>query len=225
MRTILNCKNCKKDFLPISGHLGQQFCSKKCGYEGRKNGKKGKKYPHLQRAEVRNCILCGKEFRAVKDFKNKKQKYCSWGCFTRRSPAIEKKCLTCGKKFKTHYENNIYCSMICRNIDYRYRFTGEKSHLWKGGTSFLPYSPKWTKHLREQVRERDQRKCFICKEKAHAVHHIDYNKRNCEEWNLITLCNQCHSKTNHNRENWIKFFQPVVEWLKDKKQISEYGIL
>ena len=29
-----------------------------------------------------------------------------------------------------------------------------------------------------------------------------------EHINLISLCKQCHTKTNFNREYWKKFFQP-----------------
>jgi len=36
--------------------------------------------------------------------------------------------------------------------------------------------------------------------------HIDYNKKNCNPDNLITLCHSCHSKTNHNRNYWVKKF-------------------
>ena len=35
-----------------------------------------------------------------------------------------------------------------------------------------------------------------------SVHHIDYDKPNCKENNLILLCNICHSKTNYNRNDW-----------------------
>jgi len=30
---------------------------------------KGKKYPHLQRARIGKCLICGKEYRAIHDFK------------------------------------------------------------------------------------------------------------------------------------------------------------
>lgn len=36
--------------------------------------------------------------------------------------------------------------------------------------------------------------------------HIDYNKKNCNPKNLITLCRKCHSKTNSNRDYWINYF-------------------
>lgn len=43
--------------------------------------------------------------------------------------------------------------------------------------------------------------------KKHDVHHIDYNKFNCNPENLITLCKSCHVKTNHNRNYWINYFK------------------
>lgn len=43
--------------------------------------KKGSINPHLRRARIGNCLVCNKEYRAVKDFKQKKQKYCSRVCY------------------------------------------------------------------------------------------------------------------------------------------------
>jgi 5-methylcytosine-specific restriction endonuclease McrA len=64
--------------------------------------------------------------------------------------------------------------------------------------------------LRRVIRERDRYQCQLCGElqsdETFCVHHIDYNKENCNPDNLITLCKMCHSKTNSNREIWIKFF-------------------
>jgi hypothetical protein len=34
------------------------------------------------------------------------------------------------------------------------------------------------------------------------VHRVDYNKKNCETSNLISLCNSCHMRTNFNRKEW-----------------------
>jgi 5-methylcytosine-specific restriction endonuclease McrA len=89
---------------------------------------------------------------------------------------------------------------------------GEKSYFWKGGISFEPYSLEFNNDLREVVRNRDRRKCQLCGKteleegKKLSVHHIDYDKKNCNPNNLITLCNKCHIKTNHNREKWKKYF-------------------
>jgi hypothetical protein len=40
-----------------------------------------------------------------------------------------------------------------------------------------------------------------------SVHHIDYNKYNSIPQNCISLCFDCHAKTNFNRKYWISFFQ------------------
>lgn len=85
--------------------------------------------------------------------------------------------------------------------------SGEKCHLWKGGIAHKPYTVDWTITLKRGIRERDKYTCRVCgKEPAICVHHIDYNKRNCNSDNLITLCRSCHTKTNTNRQSWIKYF-------------------
>lgn len=43
------------------------------------------------------------------------------------------------------------------------------------------------------------------------VHHINYNKRNNNPSNLISLCRRCHSKTNFNREYWLNYFKKLYE--------------
>ena len=80
--------------------------------------------------------------------------------------------------------------------------SGSKSHLWRGGISIEPYTVDWTKTLRRSIRERDRFTCQICFSDGNSVHHIDYNKFNSNPTNLITLCRNCHSKTNHNRLAW-----------------------
>jgi 5-methylcytosine-specific restriction endonuclease McrA len=91
------------------------------------------------------------------------------------------------------------------------RATGEKNYCWKGGISFLPYTLDWTETLKKSIRERDRYICRLCLEpqgeRVLAVHHIDYNKKNCDPNNLISLCQKCHSKTNHNRNYWTNYFK------------------
>ena len=90
-------------------------------------------------------------------------------------------------------------------------FTGNKHPNWQGGKSFEPYGKKFNRILKRQIRERDNFICAICWKKedgrAHSVHHIDFNKRNNDPSNLITLCGGCHALTSHKRKKWIKFFQ------------------
>lgn len=89
---------------------------------------------------------------------------------------------------------------------------GENSPMWKGGISFEPYSPDFNDKLKRKIKIRDDYTCSICDKKSQklAVHHIDYDKLNSNEKNLISLCYSCHSKTNSNRENWMKFFESII---------------
>lgn len=86
----------------------------------------------------------------------------------------------------------------------------EKSHFWRGGISFEPYSIDWTNTLKRSIKERDKYTCQVCSaiqdDTIFYIHHVDYNKKNCNPNNLITLCNSCHSKTNGNRRDWENFF-------------------
>jgi hypothetical protein len=83
---------------------------------------------------------------------------------------------------------------------------GERSYNWMNGKSFEPYGLEFNKDLKKVIRTRDRFTCFICKKVGFCVHHIDYNKKNNNPSNLITLCRKCHCATNYNRENWIKLF-------------------
>lgn len=86
----------------------------------------------------------------------------------------------------------------------------ERHPNWQGGKSFEPYPIDWTETLRRSIRERDRYICQLCGklqgDRVHSVHHIDYNKENCNPRNLTTLCVECNSKVNFNRKYWRSFF-------------------
>jgi len=84
---------------------------------------------------------------------------------------------------------------------------GSKSNFWQDGKSFELYGFDWTNLLKHSIRTRDCFICQICKKHGWVVHHIDYNKKNNNPNNLITLCSNCHSKTNFNRKYWLKYFK------------------
>lgn len=94
---------------------------------------------------------------------------------------------------------------------HRGKHTAEKSNFWMGGIYKNPYPSNWSNTLRRAIRERDNYQCRLCgknqEDVAFPVHHIDYNKENCNPDNLATLCRCCHSKTNSNRKYWIKYFK------------------
>ncbi len=90
---------------------------------------------------------------------------------------------------------------------------GEKNGNWNNGSSFEPYSIDWTETLRTSIRKRDKYICQLCNKKQgdriFAVHHIDYDKKNSNTNNLITLCQNCHAETNSNRKYWIEYFKII----------------
>ena len=94
---------------------------------------------------------------------------------------------------------------------------GKNNPAWRGGISFEPYGLEFNKKLKEQIRKRDNYTCQECGFTENQlgyklrVHHIDYNKKNSEENNLISLCKSCHSQTNFGRMDWIKYFQEIQE--------------
>lgn len=99
------------------------------------------------------------------------------------------------------------------DIPYNKGLPPEQQSNWRGGISFEPYNIEFNKHLREYIRRRDKYICQICGKnqsklgnKLHC-HHIDYDKQNNSEINLISLCNSCHSRTNFGMKNWIKHFE------------------
>ena len=90
---------------------------------------------------------------------------------------------------------------------------GEKHRYFNNWSSFEPYGKEFNEELKEQIRIRDNHTCQECgkhqkelKRKLD-VHHIDYNKKNNNPLNLISLCKKCHVKINGNREHWINYFK------------------
>lgn len=92
------------------------------------------------------------------------------------------------------------------------QFTEEhkkKLSLAKGGYGGK-YTSEWTNELKTKIRERDKYICQICNSSGNQVHHINYDKKDCNIDNLITLCLRCHMKTNYNRPYWSNILNQVI---------------
>lgn len=89
---------------------------------------------------------------------------------------------------------------------------GKRNGMWKGGVSFEPYCPKFNNTFKEKIRDKFNRKCFLCgipeNGRRLSVHHVKYNKNcGCDndlKCDYVPLCASCHGKTNHNRSKWEK---------------------
>lgn len=129
--------------------------------------------------------------------------------------AIKKQCMP--------YRNRSESRRGKRNSMYGVHLSGEKSNNWKGGISFEPYCQKFNHELKERIREKFNRKCFLCGKTEEeqiesmekrgkqphklSVHHIGGNKnQGCDgiKWLLVPLCISCHGKIEHNPRYWDK---------------------
>jgi len=100
------------------------------------------------------------------------------------------------------------------NPDARERLSGENSVFWKGGISKLPYPFEFDRRLKDKIKKRDGHKCQgpSCngRKSRLCVHHINYDKQNCDPVNLITLCNYCNAKANFDRDEWEHVFRSSI---------------
>jgi hypothetical protein len=127
-----------------------------------------------------------------------------------------KTCSWCGKQFETngwvdHRRN--YCSEECiseNRAALNYEMFGEYHPNYHNGESRKPYPLGFDKYIKGHIGRRDNYTCTLCQKYSKLVHHIDYNKDNLDESNLIILCHSCNSKVNFNRGYWEEFLVDVI---------------
>jgi len=103
------------------------------------------------------------------------------------------------------------------------RSAKDKNYFWKGGSSYEKYGFEFTLRLKEVIRNRDNRMCVLCK--AHesilktklCVHHIDYNKNNNKENNLVSLCRKCHANVHWSKDEWSNHLRNVLKPMEVNK--------
>jgi len=93
---------------------------------------------------------------------------------------------------------------------------GERNPSWVNGLSFEPYTKEWMdKAFKKSIMDRDNYQCrnSLCTGncKSLGIHHINYNKKDCSERNLITLCQSCNSRANFNRAEWEHHYSGIME--------------
>lgn len=85
---------------------------------------------------------------------------------------------------------------------------GSMNPSWRGGISFGLYGFEFNRKFKALIKERDGNRCRRCSDSKYlGPHHIDYDKKNNDPNNLITLCRSCNSSANSNRKYWKKFYE------------------
>lgn len=97
------------------------------------------------------------------------------------------------------------------------KIRGENNPNWWGGLKKNPYPAEFNKLLKEKIRKKYDYTCCLCgrteREELEelnqvlCVNHIDFDKNNCKEENLNTLCVRCNVKINREREYWTNYFK------------------
>ena len=197
------CKICKAEITYHTALYGSGLCGSCSG--------KNKVFTteHKQNIKINHADVSGKNNHFFKDGRTLKNN----------------KCVICEKNVKDYRWRT--CSIKCRKIDVKNRkvYNLENNPNWQNGIGKLPYSFDFTEKLKEQIRKRDNFECQNCHmtEEEHlivygralAIHHIDYNKKNSNENNLISLCIACNFRANYNRDYWYAYFMYIMEEIYD----------
>jgi hypothetical protein len=151
----------------------------------------------------------------IKELQKDQYEYIS-GNYTDTYSKLTIKCPN-GHKYTTRwdiFQQGSRCP-ICRYIIHSDRMSKEKNPAWKGGVSFEPYCEIFSdKEFREFIKQRDGNKCLnpdcTKKSKMLSIHHIDYDKKSCDQKNLITICISCNSRANIDREWHISWYRAIM---------------
>jgi len=180
---------------------------------------------------MNKCIDCKK---VLKDSRNKRCQKCYLKIMKgknhpnyKHGEACQNKkhfCKDCGKKVCD------YIVIRCRSCSKKGKLNNlfgkhhtlksrKKASLSKGGTGipyeFNKYPEKFFK-IRYWILKRDNHTCQKCNKYGNEIHHIDYDKENNKEDNLLVLCHKCNIRANYNRSYWINFYQNKLRISSEK---------
>lgn len=128
----------------------------------------------------------------------------------------QKVCEECAEYFyvpASHAHRSHCCSRACQSKRHSRRQSGSQNANWNGGLSRLPYP--W--NFREISRRVIARDGYVCQgpecggsDRRLTTHHINYQKSDCRDENLIALCSSCNSKANFGRERWEQVYTELL---------------
>jgi hypothetical protein len=172
-----------------------------------------------------NCAECSKEKRIKESRFSTEQfilksieKHCwNYGyakaIYVNMYSKIKILCLDCNNYFYKTARKHLEGSG-CKDCNPTVPVAGEDHWNWKGGISSEPYCPIWSdKEYKADIRKRDDNVCqnpyCFKSDKILAIHHMDYDKKNCHPSNLITVCRACNSRANIDRK-WHKEWYQII---------------
>jgi hypothetical protein len=197
------CKYCKS-------------CSTKLQFKDGRRNYKGKNHPRWQ-GGFPKCEVCGKELsrrnskrcylHALEIRINPLERSFSKVLLIKEYIKNKLSAIEIGLKYKCS-STTIYKYLKLHGINRRILkealkgvTIGNKNGRWIDGRSYKKYSSFFIA-LSKLIRKRDNYRCQVCglsekeyrkkAKRALDVHHIDHNKDNNVEDNLITICRKCH---------------------------------
>jgi len=195
------CEICKKEFYVKPSHFKKRkCCSKKCGYElmrGKKHTKKHK----------RKIGLAMRRIGATPG---------AWWKGKKRPPItdIHRKKLSISHRGQISWNKGLKGYLPVKNHFWMPK--KENHYNWKGGISKNSYPSEFNRKLKLKIRIRDNYTCCLCGKtereeleelnRVLSINHIDFDKNNCKENNLNTLCTICNVKICREREYWTEYF-------------------
>jgi 5-methylcytosine-specific restriction endonuclease McrA len=208
MKKIYCCKDCGNKIARITALIGQGRCNY-CA----------KSFLLKNKLLIKDIIFCCMDCGGIISRKNAfyhqgRCKPCSLKFLIKDKLLIKNItfcCRDCGEKisYSSAFLGNGRCKFCCKK--------GKLNARYIDGYNSCPYPSKFNEELKLKIRIRDNYKCQICVinekkcKQALSIHHIDYNKENCKEDNLISLCDKCHLKTGGNRDYWYAYCTYLME--------------
>jgi len=220
-----NCALCNKEIKIRPDKLKKNnFCSHKCHWISLKNRIKipcswCEKIIERVPSELKENNFCDRECYRLWQIENiNGDNHPSW-----QGGKLRIKCDWCKKWFEkipSQILKNNFCNQECFGKWRSIYQIGENNPNWQEGISAEPYCDVWTdKEYKESIKKRDNYECQNewCWKTSNrlCIHHIDYNKKNCNPLNLITICQSCNARANIRRIFWQAYYNLInYRWRK-----------
>lgn len=182
---------------------------------------------------AKECAICGSPYEVKRA--NKGSRYCSLKCVgisQRGQPRpvrsrVDKQCPVCLNNFSVplaHKARQHCCSKDCSFKRRAQLTSGASNPNWAGGISGRPYPWDFRKKSKEIIARDGGCMNPNCAggDPRLTTHHINYEKSDCRDENLICLCSACNSKANFGRDAWEKFYANIMvqrlknEWKEER---------